>query len=146
MLSQPERGCLPGSLCNDAWVNETTRPGRDIKCKTSVQIALMCLHQNCHSPFIFSVLLLWCSLFRSLVAMLMTQWEFRIVPCLAGGNSSATCLKMLVMRFADVQWPAPLHIGKVWVWISCSRRSINVRLILLLRKNELYNQKLYESK
>jgi len=27
----------------------------------------------------------------------MTRWEFRIVPCLAGGNASATCLKMLVM-------------------------------------------------
>jgi len=26
-----------------------------------------------------------------------------IVPCLAGGNASATCFKMLVMRFADVQ-------------------------------------------
>jgi len=38
-----------------------------------------------------------------LVAMPMTRWEFRIVPCLAGGNASATCLKMLVMRFADVQ-------------------------------------------
>jgi len=39
----------------------------------------------------------------ALVAMSMTQWEFRIVPCLAGGNASATCLKMLVMRFADMQ-------------------------------------------
>jgi len=38
-----------------------------------------------------------------LVAMPMTRWELRIVPCLAGGNASATCLKMLVMRFADVQ-------------------------------------------
>jgi len=38
-----------------------------------------------------------------LVAMPMTRWEFRIVPCLAGGNASAKCLKMLVMRFADVQ-------------------------------------------
>jgi len=35
--------------------------------------------------------------------MPMTRWEFSIVPCLAGGNASATCLKMLVMRFADVQ-------------------------------------------
>jgi len=35
--------------------------------------------------------------------MPMTRWEFRIVPCLAGGNASATCLKMLVMCFADVQ-------------------------------------------
>jgi len=26
-----------------------------------------------------------------------------VVPCLAGGNASATCLNMLVMRFADVQ-------------------------------------------
>jgi len=38
-----------------------------------------------------------------LVAMPMTGWEFWIVPCLAGGNVSATYLKMLVMRFADVQ-------------------------------------------
>jgi len=38
-----------------------------------------------------------------LVPMLMTQWDFRIFPCLAGGNASATCLKMLVMHFADVQ-------------------------------------------
>jgi len=36
-----------------------------------------------------------------LIAIPMTRWEFRIVPCLAGGNASATCLKMLVMRFAD---------------------------------------------
>jgi len=36
-----------------------------------------------------------------LVAMPMTRWEFRIVTCLAGGNAFATCLKMLVMRFAD---------------------------------------------
>jgi len=27
----------------------------------------------------------------------------RIVPCLAGGNASTICLKMLVMRFGDVQ-------------------------------------------
>jgi len=39
-----------------------------------------------------------------LVAMLMTLWEFQnLVPCLAGGNASATCLKMLVLRFSDVQ-------------------------------------------
>jgi len=35
-----------------------------------------------------------------LVAKPMTQWGFRIVPYLAGGNASATCLKMLVMRFS----------------------------------------------
>jgi len=34
--------------------------------------------------------------------MAITQ-EFRIVPCLAGGNVSATWLKKLIMRFADVQ-------------------------------------------
>jgi len=28
----------------------------------------------------------------------MTRWEFRTL----GGNASATCLKMLVIRFADV--------------------------------------------
>jgi len=33
----------------------------------------------------------------------MTRWEFRIVPYLAGGYASATCLKILVIRFADVQ-------------------------------------------
>jgi len=42
----------------------------------------------------------------------MTRWEFTIVHCLyiAGGNASATCLKMLVMRFADVEWPAPMSL------------------------------------
>jgi len=43
------------------------------------------------------------SIIEVLVAMPMTQWEFKIVPCLAGGNASATCLNMLFMRFADVQ-------------------------------------------
>jgi len=38
-----------------------------------------------------------------LVAMPMTRWLFSIVPCLTVGNASATCLKMLVMHFADVQ-------------------------------------------
>jgi len=38
-----------------------------------------------------------------LVTMRMTPWEFMIVPCLAACNASAICLKMLVMRFADVQ-------------------------------------------
>jgi len=38
-----------------------------------------------------------------LVAIPMTRWVFRIVPCLPGGNASATYLKMLAMRFADVQ-------------------------------------------
>jgi len=63
----------------------------------------------------------------SLVAMPMTRLEFRTVPCLSGGNVSATCLKMLFMRFADVQWPAPLSLHS-----SCLRRSINVKLLLLL--------------
>jgi len=35
-----------------------------------------------------------------LVAMPMTRWEFRIVPCLAGENAFATCLKMRVIRCA----------------------------------------------
>jgi len=43
------------------------------------------------------------STIQGLVAMPMTRWEFRIVPCLAGVNASATCLEMLVMRVADVQ-------------------------------------------
>jgi len=37
-----------------------------------------------------------------LVEMTMTRWEFRISPCLTGGSASATCHKMLVMRFAEV--------------------------------------------
>jgi len=41
-----------------------------------------------------------------LVAMPMTRWELRIVPCLAVGNTSATCFKMLFMCFADVRKPA----------------------------------------
>ena len=32
------------------------------------------------------------------------------MPCLAGENASATCLKILVMRPAEVQWPAPLSL------------------------------------
>jgi len=42
--------------------------------------------------------------------MPMTRWKFRFIPFLAGGNASATCVKMLVMRFADVQLPAPLNL------------------------------------
>ena len=42
--------------------------------------------------------------------MPMTQWLFRIVPCLAGGNASATCLKILIMRPVDVQLPVPLSL------------------------------------
>jgi len=44
----------------------------------------------------------------------MTRWEFRIVSCLAGGNASATHLNMLVMRFADVQCPAPLSLHSMF--------------------------------
>jgi len=46
-----------------------------------------------------------------LVAIRMTRWEFRIVPCLAGGNASATCLNMLVIRFADVLLSLLLHFA-----------------------------------
>jgi len=45
----------------------------------------------------------WFSTIEIFVAMLMTRWEFSIVPFLAGGDASAACLKMLVMHFADVQ-------------------------------------------
>jgi len=58
--------------------------------------------------------------------MPMTRWEFRIVSCLAGAHASARCLKMLVMRFADVQWPAPL------IGFGILRRNINLWLLLLL--------------
>jgi len=62
----------------------------------NLSIVLHLLYSLCRSLTQFSTI-------EVLVAMLMTRWEFRIVPCLAEGNASATCLKMLVMRFADVQ-------------------------------------------
>jgi len=46
-----------------------------------------------------------------LVALPMTRWEFKIVPCLAGGNASARCLKMLFMCFADVPLILLLHFA-----------------------------------
>jgi len=46
--------------------------------------------------------------------LLMTRWKYRIVPCLAGGHVSVTCLKILVMRFADVQSPAPLSLHSMF--------------------------------
>jgi len=48
----------------------------------------------------------------------MTRWEFKIVPCLAGGNASATCLKMLVIRYADVPLSLPPHCAAQYI-ISC---------------------------
>ena len=42
--------------------------------------------------------------------MPMTQWLIRIVPYLAGGKASATCLKIFVMCPAKVQLPAPLSL------------------------------------
>jgi len=62
--------------------------------------------------------------------MPMTLWLFRIVPCLAGGNASATCLKMLVMHFADVQGPAPLSLHS----ISKAHYKCQVINLLLLLK------------
>jgi len=64
----------------------------------------------------------------------MTRWEFRIVP-VAGGNASATCLKMLVMRFADVQGLRDLYL---WVCFCILWRNINF-LLLLLILNITYN-------
>jgi len=55
--------------------------------------------------------------------MSMTRCEFRIVSYLAGGNASATCLKMLVMCFADV--------SRLWVCFCILRRIINFSLLLL---------------
>jgi len=56
-----------------------------------------------------------------LVAMPMTRWEFRLVPCLAGVNASATCLKMLVMRFADMQ-----NALRLLVCIACLMSNIKM--------------------
>jgi len=65
-----------------------------------------------------------------LVAMPMTRWEFMIVPCLAGGNASATCLKMLVMRFAVVQWPAPLNLHRHF---AAQYKSLVIIIIIPIR-------------
>jgi len=73
------------SICLLVWTRYTAilGPGYDVK-----------LHPVTKAQF---------STIEVLVAMPMTQWESRIFPCLARGNASATCLKMLVMRLADVQ-------------------------------------------
>jgi len=52
------------------------------------------------------------SLILVFVAMPITRWEFRIVPCRAGGNASATCLKIALYY--------------------CNVRSLRNRLIYLL--------------
>jgi len=64
----------------------------------------------------------------------MTQWLFRIVPCLAGANASAICLKMLVMRFADVQWPAPLSLHSMFkAHYKCQVIIIIISIVDILR-------------
>jgi len=68
-----------------------THPGYDVKLHPAVL------------PLLSSFTKAQLSTIEVLVAMPMTRLEFRIVPCLAGGNASATCLKMLVIRFANVQ-------------------------------------------
>ena len=42
----------------------------------------------------------------------MTRWLFRIVPWVAGGNASATCLKILLMR------PAVLHASRLVIQLA----------------------------
>jgi len=49
-----------------------------------------------------------------LIALPMTQCEFMTILWLPGGHVSATCLKMLVMCFADVQWHAPLSLHSMF--------------------------------
>jgi len=63
--------------------------------------------------------------------MPITRWLFKIVPCLAEGNASATFLKMLVMRFADVQWPAPLSFHS----ISKAHYKCQVIIIIIIINN-----------
>jgi len=53
--------------------------------------------------------------------MPMTRWEFRIVPFLAGGNASATCLKILVMRFANVPLSLLLHFAAQYKFLVIIR-------------------------
>jgi len=76
-------------------------PGYDVKLHTAVVHLLSSLCRSLRHQF---------SPIEVLVAMPMTRWEFRIFTCLAGGNASASCLKMLVMHLANVQWPAPLSL------------------------------------
>jgi len=72
-------------------------------------------------PAVLHLLSLLCRSLRRSLAQLR-YWQQCLwldgslgVPCLAGGNASAACLKMLVMRFADVQWPAPLSLLLLFV-------------------------------
>jgi len=64
-------------------ISSSFRPGYDVKLRLGYDVKL---HSVTKAQF---------STIEVLVAMPMTRWEFRIAP--------ATCLKMLVKRFADVQ-------------------------------------------
>jgi len=75
-----------------------------------------------------------------LVAMPMTRWEFRIVPCLAGGKASATCHKMLVIRFGDVQWSAPLSFYSMFK----SQYKFQVIIIIITINNNRLLQEQYQ--
>jgi len=61
--------------------------------------------------------------------MPITRWEFRI--------ASATCLKMLVMRFADVQWPAPLSLLRHFA-AQYTSLVIIIRYTLMILENSLF--------
>jgi len=74
--------------------------------------------------------------------MPMTRWEFKIVPCLAGGNASATCLKMLVRRFPMC------NDLRLWVCFGILRRNIKSLVIIsitcnLRRQEFVFGEKLY---
>jgi len=79
------------------------RKRKPIHCPQGESISFTAMNPGHDIKLHPAVIHLLSSLCGELVAMPTTRWEFRIVPCIAGGNASATCLKMLVMRFADVQ-------------------------------------------
>jgi len=83
---------------SEVTVNPTCSTGNK-----AVQAVTICYQVLGYDVKLHPVTMAQFSTIEILVAMSMSRWEFRIVPCLAGGNASATSLKMLVMRFADVQ-------------------------------------------
>ena len=56
----------------------------------------------------------------------------RIVPCLAGGNASATCLTILIMSPAEVQWPAPvLHVVQFLLYFDAQYKKLIIIIIIV---------------
>ena len=76
----------------EIWKKSIWPPGYDVKLNRATPPLLSSLCTKAQSSTI-----------EVLVAMAMTRWFLTIVLCLAGGNASATCLKILIMRPAQEQ-------------------------------------------